>query len=436
MIHPLLIVDDEEDLCISLKKLFSAHGIETDYAVNPAQAFNLIIQNSYSLIISDLKMPSLSGIDLLKQIRCAGRKIPVILISGYASVDNVVEAMKYGALNFYEKPVVFKMLLEDVRRILTEKKSDGSQAAFSQIISESSQMKEKLLIIQKAAPTEAPVILTGPSGTGKELFAEALHNSSKRAGKALIKLNCAALPETLLESELFGVEKGAFTDAHKNRKGKFEAAEGGTLFLDEIGDMNLRTQAKVLRVLQEKEYERLGSNETKKADVRIVAATNMNLQEMIKQGSFREDLYYRLSVICIQIPTLRERMEDVLPLATHFLSLFSQQYGKDINHFSQEVINTFLQHPWPGNVRELKNCLERAVIFCEQSEIQMIDLPGQYQMFKEPENSPIRSLYDNVSREVILGALERAGGNRTRAAEYLQISRKTLYSRMHKLGIE
>ena len=440
MTKKILIVDDEPEMCISLHKLFKAHGIASDFCTNGHSAQELLNKNEYALLISDLKMEGFTGIDLLKFINRLAAPLPTIIISGYATTEVVVQAMRLGAINFYEKPVPFALLFSEVSRLLEIQSTPVSQ---NEDIDEESlfvcpRMKEIIAIAKKAALTDAPIVVTGESGTGKEILSTLIHQSSLRRDGPLIKLNCAALPEALLESELFGYDKGAFTGAQESHKGKFEVAEGGTLLFDEISDMSLRTQAKLLRVIQEKEYERLGSNEIRRCDVRFLAATNRNLEEAIEKGHFREDLYFRFSVINIEIPPLRQRLEDIHPLCLYFINHFNHKYEKNIKKISDETRKIFLTHSWPGNVRELKNCLERAVIFCEGDVIQVSNLPLQYQQTSigKSKSDPIKELHDNVSREMILDALNKAEGNKTRAAEMLKISRKTLYLRMNKLGID
>jgi DNA-binding NtrC family response regulator len=438
----ILIVDDEEEFCVSLQKLFTAHRIKCDYCVNANSALARMKDSSYSILISDLRMPEMSGMVLLQKAYDKDPNLSVIMISGYASTDSVVEAMKCGATNFYEKPVPFNKLLNEVNHILEEKKAlippvgETAIQGVGSIVTANEKMKQLIKIAHKAAKTDAPVIITGRSGTGKELFTSIMHHSSDRKDGPFVKMNCAAIPENLLESELFGYDRGAFTDAKEDRKGKFEIADGGTLFFDEIGDMSLQTQAKLLRVLQEKEFERIGSSKTRKIDVRFVAATNQDLKQKIQSGQFREDLYFRLSVIQIEIPPLEERLDDIMPLTRYYLGEFNKKYHKHVQGVSDDVKGVFMMHSWPGNVRELKNCLERAVIFCEGEVIEVEDLPLHYHPKTESETPLIQSFYDSVNREMILDALDKSQGSRTRAAEILNVSRKTLYLRMKKLGID
>lgn len=439
MSKDILIVDDELEMCISLQKLFKAHKITCDYCIDAEHARMRLTKNHYSLVITDMKMPGMSGIDLLKCINALADSPKVIMISGYASTDSVVEAMRCGAANFYEKPLQFKSLLKEVNFILQQdsQAETGSSHYAHDIVTANPAMKHIIAMAEKAAGTDAPVIITGESGTGKELVSSIIHAYSKRAEHPFIKLNCAALTESLLESELFGFEKGSFTDAKETRKGKFEAADKGTIFFDEIGDMSLATQAKLLRVLQEYEFQRIGSNVTRKIDVRFVAATNRDLQQQIQQGKFREDLYFRLSVICFEIPPLRERLEDISLLANSFIQQFNDKYHTHVTGMDEQVHQLFIHHSWPGNIRELKNCIERAVIFCEGDTITPRELPSQYHQQRElTESTPMKELFNSISREMILNALSKVGGNRTKAAELLNISRKTLYLKMKKLDIE
>ncbi len=440
MSEKVLIVDDEVEMCISLQKLFRAHNIDARYDSDSVSAGEHLLEGSFALVIADLRMPGMSGIDLLQRTRKMADPPALIMVSGYASTDSVVESMRCGALNFYEKPVPFAKLLQEVTHYLKEKRGACSLAegsASTVFVSVDKVVQELIGMAKKAARTDAPIIITGKSGTGKELITNLIREHSPRKDKPFIKVNCAAIPETLLESELFGFERGAFTDARESRMGKFETADGGTLFFDEIGDMSLKTQAKLLRVLQEKEFERLGSTKTRKVDVRFIAATNQDLQQKIKEGLFREDLFFRLSVIQLELPSLRERVADILPIARYYLDVFNTKYGKIIADFSDRVKQILMIHSWPGNVRELRNCVERAVIFCERDQVGVDDLPMQYRgAAPVAETTYIGSFYESVDREMVLNALDKAGGNRTRAAEILNISRKTLYLKMKKLGIE
>ncbi len=432
----ILIVDDEEAMCISLSKLFKAHNYNAIYTSDSRKTLSILQSNDIFLVITDFKMPEVSGINLIKLIKIKYPDMPVIMISGYGTVDTIVSAMKYGAQNFYEKPIKFANLLSEIEQLKNAKNKQNKIHDIDKIITDNNKMKEIMEIVEKISATDIPVIITGESGTGKELVANAIHTNSNRIDKPYIKINCASIPETLLESELFGHEKGAFTDARELRKGKFEIAEGGTIFFDEIGEMSINTQAKLLRIIQEKEFERLGSNHVQKMDVRFVAATNKDLKILVEEGLFREDLYYRLSVVHLEIPTLKERKEDILPLVDYFINDFNVKYSKSISTVSTETASIFLEHSWPGNIRELKNCVERSVIFCEESEISPKDLPLQYKRVTDFAANDIKSVYDKVTREVILDALNKAKGSKTKAAEILNINRRTLYNKMKKIGLD
>jgi len=433
----ILIVDDKKEMCLSLSELLSSKGYQTLYTVEPTKASMLIEKHQIDLIIMDIKMPKLSGIDLLKQIKRIHFHIPIIMITGYPSVENAIQAMKHGALNFYVKPLKLSELLAEIQQVASTSIVKRDTSARSPIITRNSKMQEVMEVIKKTAPTNVPVIITGESGTGKELIANSLHYQSKRRDNAFITINCAAIPENLLESELFGHEKGAFTDAIQTRKGKFELANGGTIFLVELGDMNPTAQAKMFRVLQDKEFERVGGGHVIKTDARVISATNKDIHELISQGAFREDLYYRLSVITINLPPLRERKDDILPLANYFLSHFNVLHGKQIKNISDDVVRIFLQHHWPGNIRELKNCMERAVIFCDHEAIEANNLPNQYRDIMEDSSvNPFKEMYNNLSREMIIEALHKSHGVKQKAAELLKIHRKTLYNKMKELGLE
>jgi two-component system, NtrC family, response regulator AtoC len=430
-----LILDDEPQMCVSLAKVLKSQGIDAHASHIPEEGLMKAMRQHYDVIITDLRMPRVSGIDVLDRIRTIAPDTPTIMISGYATVEDIVRAMKLGAANFYEKPLDAEKLTEEVKQIIAMgRPATAAGSGPPRIVSRNVGFVEILNGLATIAPTDAPVILTGESGTGKELIAHAIHHRSPRAEKPLVTINCAAIPDTLLESELFGHEKGAFTDAHSSRAGKFEAAGAGTIFLDEITEMRLETQAKLLRVIQERSYEKLGSNETRSMDARIIAATNRDLEEMVRQGSFRSDLYYRLSVICLRLPPLRKRKEDISLLADLFLEEFADKYRKPARRLDERVSRFFDSHDWPGNVRELRNCIERAVIYCSGETIEVDHLPEQYRMLSPAENR-LESIYASITREIILEALQKTNGNRGQAAELLNMSRRTLYSKMKKLGL-
>ncbi len=439
MFSPILIVDDDQEVCLSLSEVLHGKGFSVRQSSNPEEVLPLLEREHIGLIIMDVRMPTIGGIDLLKLVRRRFDDLPVIMISGYASVENAVRAMKYGALNFYTKPIPITALLQEIQNLELSEEIGRNSGPRDSIITKDAHMQKILSLVAKAAPTEASVILTGESGTGKELVADLMHESSGRPRNAYVKINCAAVPENLLESEMFGHEKGAYTDARTQQKGKIEIADGGTLFLDEIGDMSLPMQAKMLRVLQDRQFTRVGGTEPIHADFRIIAATNRDLTEMIKRGTFREDLYYRISVITIHLPPLRDRREDIVPIANAFVRRFNQVYGKNHRGFSDDVVEVLERHSWPGNVRELKNIVERAVIFCESEEISLNDLPEQYHIVEQQAGNAAGSLQDLAaasSRAVIEEALKRSNGVKGEAARRLNITRKTLYNRMKKLNIQ
>ncbi|MCX7029517.1 MAG: sigma-54 dependent transcriptional regulator [Spirochaetes bacterium] len=436
MLKKILVIDDEIRFCKSLCEILEAENLPAVYSTSSSRALQIIAEQDIDLVFLDIKMPESSGIDLLRGIRARDPTIPVIMITGYPSVDNIVQSMKLGASNVFAKPPNIDELIRVTRILLASRSRRTRDAPDTAIVTKSLAMRKVLDAIERIAPIEAPILITGESGTGKELCANAIFGLSRRKDRPFIKVNSAAIPENLMESELFGHERGAFTDAVATRKGRFELASGGTIFLDEIADMTLTNQAKILRVLQEKEFERVGSSEVIRTDIRVLAATSKNLPELMQQGRFREDLYYRLSVITIELPPLRERRDDVLLLAAHFVDRFNEVYSRRIRGLDDEVKELFLRHDWPGNVRELRNCVERAVIFCEGDRITSADLPAQYRAAVDARRGgTYEQAYASFSRDVILDALARSEGRKAKAAELLHIDRRTLYNRMKRLGL-
>jgi two-component system response regulator AtoC len=438
MNQKILIVDDEIHMCKSLCEILESESLDAFYSTRPSQAMRLISENDIDLILLDIKMPELNGIELLKYLKVKDPGIPIIMITGYPSVDNIVQSMKLGASHVFAKPPNIDELIRVAKILLDSRQKKKLKGRFNQakIVTRDHKMNKILAAMEKFASTDVPVLITGESGTGKELLANAIHNRSTRKDSPFIKVNCAAIPETLLESELFGHEKGAFTDAVQVRKGKFELAHHGTIFFDEIGDMSLNSQGKILRVLQEQEFERVGGTKVIHADFRLIAASNKNLNRLIAEGRFRDDLYYRLSVISVDMPPLRERKEDILLLSSYFMAHFGEVYAKSIKDMTDEVKRLFLRHPWPGNVRELRNCVERAVIFCESDTICLDDLPAQYTDFSGGlQPSDYQTAYDDLDREIIMDALARSKGKKGKAAELLKINRRTLYNHMKRLGL-
>ncbi|MGL4563372.1 MAG: sigma-54-dependent transcriptional regulator [Brevinema sp.] len=387
----ILVIDDEENIRNGLVLSLKSEGYNVQSANNGKSGLEKINLFMPDAVICDVKMDDINGLDLLKQVKSIHNHIPIIMLTGHAGLDDAIYAMKIGAYDFLTKPVHLDKLFPLIKRAIDDNDhtksleeltpQEISQQQESHIIGTSQQTLKLIEKIKQIAPTDATVLLLGESGVGKEVFASAIHTNSKRADKTFIKVHCGALPETLLESELFGHEKGAFTGATARRKGRFERANGGTIFLDEIGEISPHVQIKLLRVLQEKEFERVGGEETITTDIRIIAATNKNLLEAVKKGEFREDLYYRLSVIELTINPLRERLEDITLLADSFLKNFSQKYDKPATYFSHEVLEKFMHYSWPGNIRELQNAVETAVVLSNTKEIGLNSLPDKFMNF-------------------------------------------------------
>jgi DNA-binding NtrC family response regulator len=433
----ILIVDDEREMCVSLSEILCSHGFQAIFATDPLQVPGVLRRNPVELVIMDIKMPQMSGIDLLRLIREGHHSLPVIMITGFPSIENAVRSMKYGALNFFVKPLKIRELVGEIRQIADSRRRTESAPVETRIVTRNGRMLRILDEVNRVAPTDVAVLITGETGSGKELIANAIHQRGGRAGKPLIKVNCASIPDTLLESEMFGHEKGAYTDAASRHIGKLELAHGGTIFFDEIGDMTVRTQAKLLRVLQDGEFQRLGGLETLRTDARVIAATNQDIEGRLKDGSFREDLFYRLSVVRIEVPSLRERKDDIDLLLDFFLEQSSRRYAKHIDGFAEQARELLRSHDWPGNVRELKNCIERAVIFCDGEQIGIEHLPAQYLGAGRQPLLPreLDRARESLDRQRISEALARSGGEKQKAALLLNISRKTLYNRMKKLGM-
>ena len=447
MIPKILVIDDEERMCWALERALSKEGYQVITATKGMEGINLTMEKEPSVVILDLKMPDIDGMEVLQKIKDYNAAIPVIIITAHGSIETAIQAMKIGAADYITKPFKLEELKLIVKKTLQVNHLQDQIDYFQQEISmkygkmigQSSAMKEVNTLIRQVAKTNATVLITGESGTGKEVTAVAIHRLSNRADKPFVVVNCAALPEQLLESELFGHEKGAFTGAAARKKGRFEIADKGTIFLDEIGEMPINMQAKLLRVLQQKSFERVGGNETIHADVRVIAATNSDLSAAIAQGSFREDLYYRLNVMRINLPPLRERKEDISLLVNHFLAKFNPGRDKKI---SPEAMKILTRYDWPGNIRELQNVIERASIVCQQAEIQPAHLPGELIDSAKEKQSPILELPDNglslveLEKQLIIKALEKYNYNQTKAAKYLGITRPTLLYRMQKYDIK
>jgi len=430
----ILVVDDELEVCLSLCEILEDRNCRAIYETNPGNVISRLEECPADLIIMDIRMPGIGGIDLLRMMKRKNQSIPVIIISGHATIENAVTAMKYGALNVFTKPLEIRDLMDEIEKIKKIAPLRSNAENDSAIITADPVIKKVLSLVERAAPTDATVLITGESGTGKEMIAKRIQKYSQRKNNPYIKINCAAIPETLLESEMFGHEKGAFTDAKNMKNGLFEIAAGGTIFLDEIGDMSVKTQAKMLRVLQEKQFTRIGGTEPIATDCRVIAATNKDLNQAIIEKKFREDLFYRLSVIHLALPPLRDRPDDVPLLLNHFLKYFSSVYNKKVKDFSPEVKAMLLRHDWPGNIRELKNFVERSVIFSTHSVITFDDIPDQYKSVSGM-NIDLEDEVNEKAKEVILQALQLSDGKKKEAARLLKIDRKTLYNRMKKYNI-
>ena len=444
----LLIIDDEKNIRDGLAANFELEDYNVKTASSGEEGIELISKGDIDLVITDLRMPGISGEEVLKHVATVTPGIPVIILTGHGSIDAAVDAMRHGAYDFLTKPLNLDQLEMIVKRALESrelklehqdlKKSVDEKNAFKDMIGKSPAMQKIQEIIKKAADSKASVLITGESGVGKEVGAVAIHELSSRHVKRMIDVHCAALSETLLESELFGHEKGAFTGADHLQKGRFERAHGSTIFLDEIGEINQSTQIKILRVLAERKFERVGGEQTIAVDVRVVAATNRNLENEIKEGKFREDLFYRLNVIHIHVPPLRERKSDLPLLMASFLSRFNEENGKSIKGFDNKSKAAMNSYDWPGNIRELRNCVESAVVMCSGDEITIDDLPVNIAS-SSSENTisvPFGISLNDAERIVIEQNLAAQKNNKTKTAEILGIGRKTLQRKLAEWGIE
>ena len=440
-------MDDEASQRELLKVVLSEEGYSVETASGGEEALEFVERSFFNLVIMDMKMGTMGGLEALRRIKEISSAVQVLIVTAYASVDTAVQAMRSGALNYLTKPIdleELKILVEktmEMSDLLAENQSLKAQVERvfqnSRIIGNSPRIHEIFDSLAMVAPTDATVQILGESGTGNELIAEAIHANSTRRSGPLVKVNCAALPENLLESELFGHEKGSFTGAVARKEGRFKLADGGTLFLDEIAEMSLLLQAKLLRVIQDRSFERVGGTETITSDVRIIVATNRDLEEEVHVGRFREDLFYRLNVIPIRMPPLRERREDIPLLAEHFLSAISERNRKMIRGFSPDVMDLLIRNRWKGNVREMENVVERAVIMSRGDMIQREDLPAHL-LDVDQEGvqgvTPGRPLSE-MEREAILSTLDLTGGNRTETARMLGISRRTLQYKLKEYGV-
>ncbi len=444
----ILIVDDERNIRSSLEGILKDEGYQARSVGTAEELLKQAGQTPPDLVILDVWLPGLDGLQALEELRRVCPALPVVMMSGHSTVEAAVRATKLGAYDFIEKPLSLEKTVLTVRNALEHRRLAQENLALRErlqarydIVGESPAIQALRTQIQAAAPSHGRVLIRGESGTGKELVARAIHAQSLRAERPFVEVNCAAIPDELIESELFGHERGAFTGATTKRRGKFELADGGTIFLDEVGDMSLKTQAKVLRVLQEQTFERVGGGESLTVDVRVIAASNKNLEEEIGKGTFREDLFYRLNVIPFEVPPLRQRPEDIPLLAAHFLRLFSQEYGKRVKTLSAAALSLLTQSAWPGNVRELRNVMERMVIMVHPDVIEADDLepslrfPAPPELTEEPDGT-LREARDAFEKQFIARRLAEAHWNVTRAADRLGIERSNLHRKMRAYGIE
>jgi DNA-binding NtrC family response regulator len=437
----LLIVDDELSVRDSLAKWFAEEGYEVGTAESASEALTRVAETTYDVALVDIKMRGTDGIELQRRLHEIYPDMLVIIMTGYASVETAIAALKNGAYDYVNKPLDPDEMAHIIAKAMSHRQTQQENVRLKEtvadlahpadMIGQSSAMKRVFEAIETVAPTDATVLITGESGTGKELVARAIHAASNRRYHPMVVIHCGALTETLLESELFGHEKGAFTGAQYRKKGKFEIAEGGTVFLDEIGDISLKTQTDLLRVLQEHEIVRVGGNQTIKVDFRIIAATNKDLEQLIEEGKLRPDLFYRLNVFHIELPPLRERREDIPPLVDHFVRKFSREMNKKITRVAPAAMNLLQQYAWPGNIRELENAVERAMVVAQEPDVREQDFT-----LKSRNGALIGGprCLDDVEKEHILRVLDECGGNQTRAAEVLGIDRVTLHHKLKKYG--
>ncbi|MDX9815663.1 MAG: sigma-54 dependent transcriptional regulator [Smithellaceae bacterium] len=451
--NKILIVDDELNMRLVLTAMLKKEGYEIASAADGSEALSILKSGPIDAVITDLKMPNVNGMELLNHMNDKHPAIPVIIITAHGTVATAVEALKKGALDYITKPFdldELKNVISKAMKTRTLKENElflpPEDIERAGIIGTSKSIKDIFEAIKRVAPTTTTILITGETGTGKELVADAIHYNSPRKKNPLIKINCAAIAKTLMESELFGHEKGAYTGAAVTKPGKFELAHKGTLFLDEVSEIPRDMQVKLLRVLQEQEFERVGGLRTIKVDVRIIAATNQNLLQQVQAGNFREDLYYRLNVFPIEVPPLRSRKEDILPLTDYFLEKFNKKLAVSVN-MEQEVKEMFLRHDWPGNIRELENLIERMILLAQNDTVTMREIPEEFkaavnkiaatplETSKKPFKNYMRDHVENVEKQMIVKMLEEAGGNVTKAAQQLGLSRKGLQLKMIKYNL-
>ncbi len=435
----LLLVDDDKNALDGLVKILTHDGYPVSGVLSGYEALNLLSKKAFDIIVTDMKLPGMGGLSLIHEIRKKDETVAIVVITAYSSVKTAVEAIKCGADDYLTKPInveeltlVLGKLWEKQRliaqnRILKEKLKDKYKS--SELVGNTQQMKQIFHMIEDVAPSTASILILGETGTGKELVANAVHYQSERACAPFIALHCAALSEGVLESELFGHEKGAFTGAIQSRKGRFEMADGGTLFLDEVGEMSLKVQVKLLRILEKGEFERVGGEKTVKVDVRLIAATNRNLEKEVSEGRFRDDLFYRLNVITIHLPPLRERKDDIPILSNFFVIKYAKKYKKEIKGFTPDAMDALCSYRWPGNVRELENVIERAVVLCKKSTIPVDHLPGNIVSGKDDESFikiPLGASLQEAEKEIIQKTLQMTRGSKKEAALILGISSRKI----------
>ncbi|MEW5766204.1 MAG: sigma-54 dependent transcriptional regulator [bacterium] len=450
----IIVVDDHDDQREFLYDTLTNEGYHTIPVKSGAEALEKVKEVSTNVVITDLKMPGMDGLQLMNALKKTYPAIEVVVVSGYGTIEDAVEAMKQGAFEYITKPIRVNELKIIVKKVMEQQKLKeenrtlkrrlGSKEGFHNIIiGRESKMQDIYSLIETVADSNANILIRGESGTGKRVIAQAIHTNSYRKDRPFVEVSCGALPETILESELFGHVKGAFTGAIKDKIGRFELANGGTIFLDEIDAFSMNLQVKLLRVIQEKEFERVGDTRTIKVDIRIIAATNRNLDEEIAKRRFREDLYYRLNVVNIMLPPLRDRIGDIPLLVEHFLSKYSYEANKEVLGIHEEAMKMLLRYNWPGNVRELENIIERAVVLAKGSSITLEDLPKPLQIVRDRRTGlqvknihrSLRQSLEEPERQIILNVLKRTNWNRKRAAQVLGINRSTLYNKMRKFGL-
>ncbi|MBQ9494695.1 MAG: sigma-54-dependent Fis family transcriptional regulator [Treponema sp.] len=444
----ILVVDDEKNIREGLGTAFELEGYEVRLASSGKEGLDFIAKGDIDLVITDLRMDGISGEEVLRHVTSEMPGIPVIVLTGHGSIDAAVDAMRQGAYDFLTKPLNLDRLSMIVKRALASrelslqhkqlKEEVAEIHKFDNMVGKSGEMQKVFTLIKKVAPTKASVLITGESGVGKELVADAIHNLSPRSGHEMIKVHCAALSETLLESELFGHEKGAYTGADKMQKGRFELAHESTIFLDEIGEINQSVQIKLLRVLQDHRFERVGGEKTIDVDVRVIAATNRDMEKEVKEGRFREDLYYRLNVVPIEVPPLRERRDDIPLLLNSFLKEYAEENSKAIRGIDARARSALYKYDWPGNIRQLRNAIESAVVMCGGTEITLDDLPPSISGVKDAGSIaiPVGITLDEAEKAIIRGNLAANKGNKSKTADVLGIGRKTLHRKLEEYGME